>query len=71
MAPQKTDGLFERRVWLNGEYIVAHDFFHGHGIRKPVDGFAAIEMPDDEQLQAELPVYDALYAWCQEQVRAA
>ncbi|TMB82561.1 MAG: chromate resistance protein, partial [Chloroflexi bacterium] len=41
------------------------------GLLAIADGFAALEMPDDEQLRAQLPVYDALYAWCQEQVRAA
>ena len=41
------------------------------GLLAIADGFAALDMPDDEQLRAQLPVYDALYAWCQEQVRAA
>ena len=43
MAPQKTDRLFERRVWTHGEYIVAHHLFDGHGIGKPVDRFAAVD----------------------------
>jgi len=41
------------------------------GLLAIADGFAALEMPDDEQLRLELPVYDALYAWCQEQVRSS
>src|SRR5207249_9275426 len=32
------------------------------GLLAIADGFAALEMPDDEQLRAQLPVYDALYA---------
>ena len=41
------------------------------GLLAIADGFAALEMSDDEQLRLELPVYDALYAWCQEQVRSS
>ena len=43
MAPQKTDRLFERRVWTHGEDIVAHHLFDGHGIGKSVDRFAAVD----------------------------
>src|SRR5205823_7220557 len=38
------------------------------GLLAIADGFAALDMTDEEQLRLELPVYDALYAWCQEQV---
>lgn len=31
-------------------------------------GFALLELTDERQLELELPVYDALYAWCQTQV---
>ena len=41
------------------------------GLLAIADGFAALDITDEEQLRLELPVYDALYAWCQEQVRAA
>jgi hypothetical protein len=41
------------------------------GLLAIADGFAALEMPDDEQLRLELPVYDALYAWCKEQVTSS
>jgi hypothetical protein len=34
-------------------------------------GFGLIYEDDQHQLEAELPVYDALYAWCQTQVVAA
>src|SRR5437016_2046934 len=41
------------------------------GLLAIADGFAALEMPADEQLRAELPVYGALGAWREGQVRAA
>jgi hypothetical protein len=57
---------------------------HGADIEKGIDttpesagllaiahGFALLDMSDQEQLIAELPVYDALYAWCRDQVSAA
>lgn len=31
-------------------------------------GFALLDLTDERQLELELPVYDALYAWCQTQV---
>jgi hypothetical protein len=34
-------------------------------------GFGLVYADDHRQLEAELPVYDALYAWCQAQVAAA
>jgi hypothetical protein len=39
------------------------------GLFAIAEGFAALGLADDEQLALELPVYDALYAWCQAQVR--
>jgi hypothetical protein len=33
-------------------------------------GFSAVYANDHEQLAAEMPVYDALYAWCQQQITA-
>lgn len=33
-------------------------------------GFGLVYDDDQRQLEAELPVYDALYAWCQAQVAA-
>jgi hypothetical protein len=38
------------------------------GLLAIADGFALLDIPDDEQLERELPVYDALYAWAREQV---
>jgi len=34
------------------------------------DGFALLELDDQRQLELELPVYDALYAWAQHEVAA-
>jgi hypothetical protein len=54
---------------------------HGADIDKGVDttpqsagllaishGFALLELTDERQLEIELPLYDALYAWSREQV---
>ena len=35
------------------------------GLMAIADGFSMLEMTDQRQLELELPVYDALYAWCQ------
>ena len=34
------------------------------GLLAIADGFALLGLPDQQQLALELPVYDALYAWC-------
>ena len=39
-----------------------------HGLQAVAEGFHYIYTDDHAQLDAELPVYDALYAWCQRQV---
>ncbi|MEZ4503172.1 MAG: chromate resistance protein [Dehalococcoidia bacterium] len=41
-----------------------------HGLHAIAAGFRLAYQDDHEQLAAELPVYDALYAWCQQQVDA-
>ena len=41
------------------------------GLEAIARGFGVVYADDQEQLRAELPVYDALYAWCQSQVGAA
>ncbi|MEA2678235.1 MAG: hypothetical protein QOJ81_2376 [Chloroflexota bacterium] len=38
------------------------------GLMAIADGFALLEMDDQQQLKLELPVYDALYAWAQNEV---
>jgi hypothetical protein len=40
------------------------------GLQAIADGFAALGLDDQRQLELELPVYDALYAWCQRQAAA-
>jgi len=38
------------------------------GLLAIADGFALLGLPDQEQLTLELPLYDALYAWCRREV---
>ena len=38
------------------------------GLLAIADGFALLGLDDQRQLELELPVYDALYAWAQNQV---
>jgi len=38
------------------------------GLLAIADGFALLDIDDQRQLVLELPVYDALYAWAQQQV---
>jgi hypothetical protein len=40
------------------------------GLLAIADGFALLGVDDQRQLELELPVYDALYAWAQAQVGA-
>ncbi len=41
------------------------------GLLAIADGFALLDLDDQRQLELELPVYDALYAWAQDQVAKA
>jgi hypothetical protein len=41
------------------------------GLEAIADGFALLDIDDQRQLELELPVYDALYAWAQQQVANA
>jgi hypothetical protein len=41
------------------------------GLMAIADGFALLGLDDQRQLELELPVYDALYAWAQGQVGSA
>ncbi len=38
------------------------------GLLAIADGFALLDVDDQRQLELELPVYDALYAWAQHQL---
>jgi hypothetical protein len=40
------------------------------GLEAIADGFALLGVDDQRQLELELPVYDALYAWARHQVNA-
>jgi hypothetical protein len=42
-----------------------------HGLLAIAQGFSEVYADDHEQLAAELPVYDALYAWCRLQPKPA
>jgi len=41
------------------------------GLQAIADGFALLGLDDHRQLELELPVYDALYAWAQHEVSGA
>ena len=41
------------------------------GLLAIADGFARLGIDDQRQLELELPVYDALYAWAQHQVEGS
>jgi hypothetical protein len=41
------------------------------GLEAIADGFALLDIDDQRQLELELPVYDALFAWAQHQVANA
>jgi hypothetical protein len=40
------------------------------GLLAIAEGFHLLELEDHRQLELSLPVYDALYAWCQAEVEA-
>jgi hypothetical protein len=40
------------------------------GLEAIARGFMDLGMTDHEQLEAEMPLYDALYAWCKREVAA-
>jgi hypothetical protein len=39
------------------------------GLLAVAEGFHLLELEDHRQLELSLPVYDALYAWCEAEVR--
>jgi hypothetical protein len=41
------------------------------GLKAVAEGFSYLEPDDHRQLELELPVYDALYAWCVREVEQA
>ena len=40
------------------------------GLKAIAEGFSHVEPDDQRQLELELPVYDALYAWCRHEIEA-
>jgi hypothetical protein len=40
------------------------------GLLAVAEGFHLLELDDHEQLELSLPMYDALYAWCRNEVAA-
>jgi hypothetical protein len=40
------------------------------GLEAIAEGFALLDLDDQRQLELELPVYDALFAWAQQEVSA-
>jgi len=38
------------------------------GLEAIAEGFALLDLDDQRSFELELPVYDALYAWAQEQL---
>jgi hypothetical protein len=42
-----------------------------HGLLAIAEGFHLLELGDQRQLELSLPVYDALYAWCRQEVAPA
>jgi hypothetical protein len=57
---------------VRGADTAAHDLTpESRGLLAIAQGFSEAYADDHEQLAAELPVYDALYAWCRTQVNSA
>jgi hypothetical protein len=57
---------------VRGADTSAHDLTpESRGLLAIAQGFSETYANDHEQLAAELPVYDALYAWCRTQVSSA
>ncbi len=55
---------------VRGADTSAHDLTpESRGLLALAQGFSLVYTDDHAQLAAELPVYDALYAWCREQTR--
>jgi hypothetical protein len=53
-------GLIVRAADVKGQEHVAPE---GLGLRAIAEGFAALGISDEERLQRQFPVYDALYAY--------
>jgi hypothetical protein len=61
-------GLARLALIVRGADTPAHDLTpESRGLLAVAQGFNLAYSDDQAQLAAELPVYDALYAWCQQQ----
>lgn len=59
-------GKIVRAADVKGQEHVAPE---GFGLRAVAEGFAALGISDEERLNREFPVYDALYAYVRQQPR--
>ena len=67
-----TDPALEQLAKIGGADTSEHDLTpESRGLLPIAQGFSEAYADDHEQLAAELPVYDALYAWCRTQVNSA
>jgi hypothetical protein len=55
-------GLIVRAADVKGQESIAPE---GFGLRAIAQGFAALGISDEERLERQFPVYDALYAYAQ------
>jgi len=53
--------------WLIRKFI-DREAPQSRGLEAIAEGFALLNLDDQRQLELELPVYDALYAWAQHEV---
>lgn len=59
-------GLIVRAADVQGQEHIAHE---GLGLRAIAQGFALLRIADEERLARGFPIYDALYAYVQHQMR--
>ena len=68
----KDPALLQLARIVRGADTAAHDLTpESRGLLAIAQGFSLAYDDDQAQLEAELPVYDALYAWCRQEVREA
>ncbi|MDE3095709.1 MAG: chromate resistance protein [Chloroflexota bacterium] len=69
---QLTDPALQKLALIvRGADTAAKDLApESRGLEAIADGFRLHYQDDQQQLAAELPVYDALYAYCQQQLKA-
>ena len=68
----KDPALLQLARIVRGADTAAHDLTpESRGLLAIAQGFSLAYADDQAQLAAELPVYDALYAWCRQRVGVA